>query len=71
MQDHINTCTGIHDPAYPSCFKGSTLPIGARFVERCDELSSFDDDGEAARDTGLAGEWVKCPNGGQHFLVQA
>ncbi len=69
MAEHEDTCTGLHDPAHPSCFDDYTLPVGGRFIERCDEISAFDDDGDAAEAVGLKGAWVECSNGGAHYLV--
>lgn len=67
--EHEDVCPGLHDPAHPSCFDDLKLPDGARFVERCDELSPFDDDGDAAEAAGLQGVWVECAHLGAHFLV--
>lgn len=69
MDEHEKVCPGLHDPAQPSCFEGTTLPPGGRFVERCDELNPLDCDEEAARAAGLQGAWAECPNGGAHYLV--
>lgn len=80
--DH--TCTGVHDPAYPDClyaYEGppdfkpypkphTALPAGYRVIERCGQLSSFNDDEEAAKAAGYEGVWIKCPNGGQHYIVE-
>ena len=66
---HAQTCNGLHDPAAPSCFEGVTWPEGGRIVERCDELSPFNSDEDAAKDAGLTGAWVECENAGGHFLV--
>ena len=69
MTEHTRTCQGLHDPASPACFNHLLLPKGARFVERCDELSKHDDDGTAALAAGLTGSWVECSDGGEHYLV--